>query len=191
MTVSAINPYQPPETPTSRLDGVPIDEINFRLSKRNLRHGQSHHLIRCRPWAVGGVSVFMISISLVVFSYAVLFVGSMAALLLMPIVMTLSALAYQSVIRKAQRLTEERMCQCGLVADADVKIIPHPDHLMVETISENNVKTVRWERSEVKRYRTPMGLMIVPEPYVFLFLPSRGQFDRITFQSILELFPGR
>ncbi|QDT09953.1 hypothetical protein [Planctomycetes bacterium K23_9] len=191
MTASAINPYQPPQSPTSRIDGVPIDEIRFVLSNRNLRHGQSHHLIRCRPWAVSLVSVVMIGISLVAFSYAVFFVGSFAALLLMPLLMGVSAWAYQVVIRQPQRATEQRMAECGLVAGAHVKVEPHPDHLIVETSNAADIKTVRWNRSVVKRYRTPLGLMIVPEPFVFLFLPSRGQFDRLTFQSILELFPHR
>ena len=127
----------------------------------------------------------MIAISLAIFSYCVYLTGPMYALVVMPVLLALSAWAYLAVINVPKKLTQERMDECGLIDGVVVTVQADGDHLTANV----GEKTVSWSRDAIKRYRTPQGLMIVPEQYVFLFLPRRGQFDRATFKSIMALFP--
>jgi hypothetical protein len=191
MVEPSANPYQPPRSATAHPSDISIDEIRFHLTKQNLRHGLSHHLIRCRPYAVTLVSVAMIVFSLAVFTYTVYLVGNSWALAVMPILLGLSALAYQSVVAKASRATSDRMAECGLVQGADVNISPSEDFIIVKTHSSKQDETLRWKRDEIKTYPTTLGFMIVPETYVFLFLPRKGQFDSVTYQAIKQLFKKR
>ncbi|NND96764.1 MAG: hypothetical protein HKN47_05475 [Pirellulaceae bacterium] len=184
-STASINPYQPPDTLSELVDVPPVESIVFQLTERNLNHGQSHHLIRCRPYPVVVVSLVMIAVSLVVFSYAVMFFGPVWALLIMPVLLAISALSYGAVIREPKRKTQQRMRECSLVAGAVVTIQVEPDEWIVRA----DDVTLRWQREQIKHYQTPRGLMIVPEKYVFLFLPRRGQFDRATYRSIVNLFP--
>ena len=188
---AAENPYQPPRSAATHPKDISLDEIRFHRTKQNLRHGQSHHLIRCRPYAVTLVSVAMIVFSLIVFSYTVYAVGNSWALAVMPVLLGMSALAYQSVIAKPSKATSDRMAECGLVQGADVSISPIDDFVVVKTHSSQQDETLKWKRNEIKSYRTPLGLMVVPETYVFLFLPRKGQFDPVTYQAIKQMFAKR
>ena len=113
-----LNPYQPPtatsvDEPTTLAEG-----FSFRLTRQNLRYGQSHHLIRCRPIQVTLVSIAMIAVSLVIFSYCVYLLGPEFVLVALPIWMGISALAYTAVTRQPKEATEQRMADCGLVEGA-------------------------------------------------------------------------
>ena len=182
---SAINPYQPP--PSGSSSPAELNAFEFRLTKRNLNYGQSHHLLRCRPVAAIVVSLIMIVISVVLFSYAVFLLGPVAALGLMPLLLGGAAVAYLWVMREPKLRTQERMNECGLLDGGFVTIHVEPDELVADI---EGVAT-RWPRENIKRYQTPRGLMIVPEQYVYFFLPRFGQFDRPTYRAIANLFPNK
>ena len=133
------------------------------------------------------VSIAMIAISLVTFSYAVWAMGPTSALSVMPILLLFSAVAYLAVIKEPRRLTEQRMANCGMVTGAEVRVDVDEETL----VAQIGDQTVKWPRDKITHYRTPRGLMLVPETFVYLFLPSRGQFDKQTYRAISKLFRGK
>ncbi|TWU41847.1 hypothetical protein [Novipirellula artificiosorum] len=176
-----MNPYEPSKAlptetaPVPFPDPGPID-VAFRVTRRDLRYAESQfvlklHLLRL---SLGSFAIILVS-SGIVAGLAMMghfVVGWIAA-------MILSATAYLALVHRSKMEIREQLVVHGLTPNARCNLRLRGDQLALATPTG----IYRWPRKGVTVHRTFRGLLLCPEPRIYLFVSKRSDFQNETYRT--------
>lgn len=180
MFENASNPYQPAAPEVVANDDASA-EVSFRLTQPLLRHAEAQYLLRWHSGRLLFGSLVMIAASCIGFWWALryntlLFAVTLAAAL------TLSALIYLAMIHHSKSQIRRQLGKHGLVRDAVCTVLLKDGCLQLSSPTG----TFRWPRSALRDYGTRKGMLICPEPLLFLFVPRQSDSSRQAFERLCQ-----
>jgi hypothetical protein len=179
MHANGINPYQPVILDSSpSADDVPC-EVNFRLTYALLYHGESQYLLHWHPRRLLFGSLLMIAVSCLIFFFSMQF-GTRAFLVGLIGSMVASSLIYLALIRTSKTKIRGRLWDYGLVNGATCTVVLDDKSLRLLTPG----KEFRWAKNAIKLYRTRKGLLLCPEPLLFVFVPKQSDSSPAAYNAL-------
>lgn len=173
-----VNPYQPVEVPREPL-GDSATEVNFRLTKSLLRHGEDHYLLHCYPRRLLFSSLAMIFASVAAILWASR-LGTIVFGITMGCTLTLSTLIYLALVHHAKIKIRTQLRERGLVRDTTCSVSTREEQFVLASSRGEH----RWPNDKLKVYRTPMGTLICPEPMFFVYVPRRNNSPREAYKAL-------
>lgn len=166
------NPYQPPPSIDDRLDPTVSTEVTFQLTDRLRRYAEAQYMLHWHPNRLLLSSLAMIigSLAVLILALAYTFVSFMLVLLF---VLLTAAAIYTALVYRTQRIVRLKLEEYGL--NGNEMITLHSDIEQLTLVSPRGSFT--WPNHQVKIYRTRRGLLICPEPLLFLFVPRESDFQ--------------
>ena len=176
-----LNPYQPPQTPIGQVDLDAKVEVSFQLNRQLRRHAEAQYLLHWRP------KLLLFSSLAMIFGSCVAFIAVPAPVLVtLMIVMVVSAAIYSSLVHRAKQQIRRRQQEHGLMSDGMITIESAPERTTLVAAGQVHV----WPSDRMNVYRTSQGVLLCPEPMLYLFVPKQtAQVDG--YQEWVELVRAR
>jgi hypothetical protein len=176
---NGINPYQPVVLESARTgDNVPC-EVSFRLTYALLYHGESQYLLHWHPRRLLFGSLLMIAVSCTIFFFSMQF-GTVAFVIGLIGSMIASSLIYSALVRDSKFRIRGRLWDHGLVHGATCTVVLDDKSLRLLTPSEE----FQWAKNAIKFYRTRKGLLLCPEPLLFVFVPKHNDSSPAAYNAL-------
>lgn len=176
---NGINPYQPVILDSSPSADDVLCEVSFHLTNALLYHGESQYLLHWHPRRLLFGSLLMIGVSCVIFFFSMQF-GTVAFVVGLIGSMIASSLIYLALIRVSKTKIRARLRDYGLVNGASCTVVLDDKQLRLVTPG----KEFQWAKSAIKLYRTGKGLLLCPEPLLFVFVPKQNDASREAFNLL-------
>ena len=180
MTQEPINPYQPVASLTDENEHG-LSEIQFQLTRRILRSGESKYLTHSSSNRRLIDSLVIIALSTMIFIVAVsygkyTFISSMI-MTLVGATFVFSALLHRSKIEARQNLS-----RYGMVDGAVCTVSMSAGDVTFTTPAGK----FHWPASSLKIYRTPKGHLLLPRERVFLIIPKANDSTRAEYKQLIK-----
>ncbi|EMI22736.1 membrane protein [Rhodopirellula maiorica SM1] len=168
-----VNPYQPVMTPENSVVADVDGDVHFAASQSQLRFAESQYLLRQHSFrlffgSLAMIACSMIAIALILwrfpnpFSFVAALIGTMVV----------SSGLYLAMVHKAKMKIREQLRTHGLVQDYQCTIRLDPDQVVLTS----PLGVYAWRNAKVKVYRTRKGVLLCPEPFLFVFVPKTSNF---------------
>ncbi len=181
------NPYQPPvERVAEASDSQAPIAVSFCTDKWLRAHARDQYLLHWHPLRLFIGSVVMILISGVCLFAAVPY-GITVFVPTMIVVMLASTGGYLALIRRTKKRLERRLDDFGLNND-------HPMTLQLDTdclTLHSRERTLQWPYDQLRIHRARRGMLICPEPLLFVFVPKRSDFPLGGYRQFVQELKSR
>lgn len=178
MTGYKLNPYRPVEIASDALDDSST-EVSFRLTKSLLRHGEDHYLLHWHPMRLLICSLAMIVASGAAFVWSSQ-VGFVAFHITLIAALTISTLIYLALVHRTKIKIRGRLHECGLIRDTACSVAAKDRQLVLTSSDGVHV----WPKRDLQIYRTPRGMLICPEPLLFIYVPRQNNSPKENYKSL-------
>ena len=177
----SVNPYQPVATPSDAVSAVAADgDVHFSSNQSQLRCAESQYLLRQQSFrlffgSLAMIACSMFAIALILwrfpnpFSFVAALVGTMV----------ISSFLYLAMVHSAKMKIREQLRTHGLVQDYQCTIRLDPDRVVLTS----PLGTYAWRNENVKVYRTRKGVLLCPEPFLFVFIAKTSDFKDATYSE--------
>ncbi|GAA5509320.1 hypothetical protein [Novipirellula caenicola] len=184
-----VNPYQPAATSPDAGDAALADgDVHFAASQSQLRFAESQYLLRQHSFrlffgslAMIACSMFAIALILWRFPNPFSFVASLIG------AMVVSSCLYLAMVHRTKMKIREQLRSHGLVQDYQCTIRLDPDQVVLTS----PLGVYAWRNENVRVYRTRKGVLLCPEPLLFVFVPKTSDFVDASYNEFRKRLFGR
>jgi len=180
MTQDPINPYQPVASLTDKNEHD-LAEIQFQLTRRILRSGESKYLIHSSSNGRLISSLALISLSTLVF-IAVQAYGIYTFITSMIVTLGGAAFVYSALLHRSKIEARQNLIRYGMVDGAACTVSMSAGQLTFTTPAGK----FHWPASNLKIYRTPKGHLLLPHERVFLIIPKANDSTRAEYKQLIK-----
>ena len=181
------NPYQPPvERMVERSDRHAAFAVTFCTDAWLRAHARDQYLLHTHPLRLFIGSVVMILISGVCLFAAVPY-GVTVFVPTMIIVMLASTGGYLALIRGTKKRLGGRLDEFGLNDDRPMTLQLDADQLTLHATDQ----TFHWPYDRLRIHRARRGLLVCPEPLLFVFVPKRSDFPLGGYRQFVQELKSR
>jgi hypothetical protein len=181
------NPYHPPaERVIEASDSDAPLAVTFCTDTWLRTHARDQYLLHWHPFRLFIGSVVMIFISGICLFSAVPY-GVTVFVPTMFIVMLAATGGYLALIRGSKKRLEQRLSEFGLNNDEPMTIHLDPDQLTLESVE----RTFHWPYERLRIHRARRGLLVCPEPLLFIFVPKRSDFPLGGYRQFVQELKSR
>lgn len=180
MTQEPTNPYQPVASLTDENEHGK-SEIQFQLTRRILRTGESRYVIYASSNRRLIASLAIITLSTILFIAALpygihTFITSM--------IMTLvgAAFVYSALLYRSRIEARQNLIQYGMVDGATCIVSMSAGQVTFTTPAGK----FHWPASELRIYRIPRGHLLLPRERVFLMIPKANDSTRAAYKQLIK-----
>lgn len=185
MDQSHLNPYQPCQPADWKPDLIEDSlaaAVSFRLTLSMLRHGEAQYLLHYHATRLM-IGSLLIILANVLFFILSLSLGPLVFPASLPIALTVSALAYLALVHRSKARIREQLHDHGLLGDVGCSVLLNDQQLTLTTPGGR----YQWPAHEITSYRTRRGLLLCPQPLLFILVPKRNESSPSAFQSLLKI----
>ncbi len=175
-----VNPYRPVEIASEPLDDS-ATEVNFRLSRSLLRHGEDHFLLHWHPMRLLFCSLAMIFASGAAFVWSSR-AGFVAFHVTLILALSISTVIYLALVHRTKMKIRGRLREHGLIRDTACSVAAKEGHLVLTS----SAGVHRWPKDGLQIYRTPRGILICPEPLMFVYVPRRNNSPKAAYKALRQ-----
>ncbi|MFG0261531.1 MAG: hypothetical protein ACF788_03995 [Novipirellula sp. JB048] len=182
------NPYQPVVPPSDATQHVDDQDVYFSVTRSQWRFAESQFLLNRYAYRLSFLSLVMIvgAVAAIVMVLAH-FPSPLSFVVVLLASMGLSTCLYLAMLHHAKVRLRQRQIEHGLQRDVPCSIRLDSDRLWLSTPLGIYV----WQRAGLKTYRTRKGLLVCPEPFLFVFLPKASDFQNGDYKAFrARLFGG-
>ncbi|WP_372723324.1 hypothetical protein [Novipirellula sp.] len=177
----SVNPYQPVATPADAVAAALADgDVHFAASQSQLRFAESQYLLRQHSFrlffgSLAMIACSMFAIALILwrfpnpFSFVAALVGAMVV----------SSCLYLAMVHRTKMKIREQLRTHGLVQDYQCTIRLDPGQVVLAS----PLGTYAWQNEDVKVYRTRKGVLLCPEPFLFIFVAKASEFKDASYSE--------
>ncbi|TWU02347.1 hypothetical protein [Stieleria varia] len=171
----SLNPYAAPSdlASTAAYSGDMPRRIDVDVTERHLRYAEKHYLLH---WHSGRLT--LLSILAIVGGSGLSIWLQVKNIVPLPITQSglalVTALAYWSVVRHSKVKTRQQLTEHGILPGANCELIFNTDRGTISMV--NSSGRYEWRAGEVDLCNTLDGLMVCPEPYLYVFVPKQTDF---------------
>lgn len=180
MTTHPINPYQPAAA-VSEKNSDSITEIQFRLTTRLLRYGESKYLIHAYSRRLMLGSLLSIFLSTLIFVVAV-YSGTVSFLTAFVGTMIATTAIYLALVRSAKITIRENLKRHGMSDGAACSVTMQAGTVVIHTPTG----VYRWVAEKLKTYRTQKGQLLLPREPIFLIIPKVNESTRAEYKELIK-----
>ena len=182
-----LNPYQPPdERVVEQSDRNARFAVTFCTDNWLRAHARDQYLLHWHPLRLFIGSVVMILISGVCL-FAAVPLGVTVFVPTMIIVMLASTGGYLAMIRGTKKRLQQRLDDFGFNDDRPMTLELDPDHLTLHSTE----RTFHWPYDQLRIHRTRRGLLVCPEPLLYVFVPKRSDFPLGGYRQFVQMLKSR
>ncbi len=180
------NPYQPPSIGGGNPDSSGPTEVTFQLTRPLRRHAEANYLLHWHPNRLlfGSLGLIALSVAVMIFSFRF---SSAAFLPTLAGVMAMSAAIYGLLVRQTKVHVRRRLQEHGLSNEEPITLTS--DARQTRLVSSTG--TYVWPNQRLSIYRTRRGLLICPEPYLFVFVPKRAEVPFGSYKQFVKVMRTR
>ena len=171
----AINPYAPPASVVDDSEDLQIPrEIHFQIESEHQNYAERHFLLHQHS---GGLT--LLSVVAIFGGTATTVFLSMRGIL--PIIMGqailagLTSMVYLGIVAKSKLAARAKMRKYGVTAGIHCRLRIQPEDNLLVIHASGSEWT--WPLSNTSLCGTLRGLIICPEPFLYLFLPKDTDFE--------------
>jgi len=180
MTQDPINTYQPVASVAHESEHT-LSEIQFRLTRRILRAGESKYLTHSSSNRRIIDSLVIIALSTVIFIVALSY-GKYPFITSLFMTLWGAALVYSALLRRSKIECRENLSRYGMVDGAVCTVFMSAGQVTLTT----PVGTFHWLTNNLKIYRTPKGHVLLPRERVFLIIPKTNDSTRAEYKQLIK-----
>lgn len=184
--VSNVNPYAPVEVTERALADDAESCVEFALKQWELQKAEEQFLLRKYITRLSVGSIVMIILSLFVMATAIPR-GELALLVAVVASMTASAVVYLGLIHRPKKLLRSRLPNFGVQSGADCRVRSGPEHFEFSSPAGD----FRWPNRSLRRHRSSHGILVWPDPTMFIFIPKSGRFVDEDYKSFWKRIVSR
>jgi hypothetical protein len=180
MNSNQVNPYRPVEIVSQPLDDN-ATEVSFRITKSLLRHGEDHFLLHWHPMRLLFCSLAMIFASGAAFVWSSR-VGFVTFHVTLIAALSISTVIYLALVHRTKMKIRGRLRDHGLIRDTACSVAAENRQLVLT----GSGGVHRWPKDDLQIYRTPRGILICPEPLMFVYVPRRNNSPEEAYAALRE-----
>lgn len=186
MMQGKVNPYQPVEVVSEPLALDGISEARAHLTRSQWKDAEAQYLLHWHPIRLIVGSLLMIAGSVLVIHWALRFplIGVALAVL---ISMAISAVIYLSLVHHSKQQLRSRLRQFGLIDGAEFTVRSEPEQLILNSATG----TYLWPNNRLKMYWAKSGILLCPEPLLFVYLPKVSDFQHEDYKTFAKRMAAR
>lgn len=178
--MNELNPYAPVEVVNGPLDDE-ATEITFRLTKSAMRHGVDHYLLHWHPLRL------LLSSLAMIFASAAAFVWSMTRGMItfqatLVITLSVSTVIYLALVHRSKMKIRAKLREHGLITNTSCTVAAEDDEMVLKSSNGEH----RWPKKEVQVYRTPRGMILCPDVFLFVYVPRRNNSPKAAYRALRE-----
>lgn len=180
MTQDPINPYQPVASVTDENEHG-LSEIQFELTRRILRSGESKYLTHSSSNRRLITSLVIIALSTMIFIVALSY-GEYTFITSMMMTMGGAAFVYSALLRQSKIEARQNLSRYGMVDGAVCTVSMSAGQVTFTTPAGK----FHWPAFSLKIYRTPKGHLLLPPERVFLIIPKANDSTRAEYKQLIK-----
>jgi hypothetical protein len=185
-TDQRLNPYQPPQSAVGEIDLSAPTQVSFQLNRRLRRHAEAQYLLHWRPKLMLFSSLAMILVSCIAILVSFISIPeSFPAVFLAALL--ISAAIYLALVHHAKRQVRRRQYDHGLTTGEMISLESDSARTTLLAGGQRYV----WPNDQLSVYATPRGLLICPEPFLYLFIPKKSSFQLESYKQFAKLITSR
>ncbi|WP_442509537.1 hypothetical protein SH528x_001116 [Novipirellula sp. SH528] len=180
----SVNPYQPVAAPSdvvaAAAHAAADGDVHFSSNQSQLRFAESQFLLRQQSFrlffgSLAMIACSMFAIALILwrfpnpFSFVAALIGAMV----------ISTCLYLAMVHSAKMKIREQLLTHGLVQDYQCTIRLDPDQVVLTS----PLGIYAWRNANVKVYRTRKGVLLCPEPFLFVFIAKTSDFKDASYSE--------
>ena len=183
-----VNPYQPPgEIPSDQAVDLDAEvSVEFESTQANRQHAIDQYLLHWHPHRLLWTSLLMIGASTLLF-FRMAQYGSWSILVAGPAVGIVAGVIYRLLVRHSKRRIRQRLSDSGL--DVDGPMTLNNDATEVRLVTPD--QEFSWPNEQVKAYTSEVGLLLCPEPLMFVFVPKKSDFQTVDYKRFVTMIKSR
>ena len=182
-----LNPYRPPPPSTfGEFDLSAPTEVAFQLTPQLRRHAEAQFLLHWRPKMMLFSSLAMIAGSCAILIFAMVLMPA-SILPTMVCVLAISAAIYSAMVHETKKRLRSRQQAHGLSGNEMLTL--QSDSERTTLVSSGQI--YRWPNHQLKIYPTRRGLLICPEPLLFVFIPKKSSFQVDSYRRFVKVIESR
>lgn len=187
MEVPTTNPYQPPSELAGERDLLRDGtEVAFRVDARQLRYATDQYLLHWHPKRLLFGSLAMIFVSFACLFGSVEY-GIVSFVPTLISVMLGSAGVYSLLVLQTRRRIQHRVREHGFDKGEVMTLQFDADRCKLDHAG----RTYTWPRDQIRTYRSRRGLLICPEPFLFVFVPKKSEFQAGSYNQFVKRIRSR
>ena len=176
----SINPYQP-SVAVSENNAGPVSEIQFRLTQRILRYGESKYLIHCYSIRLMLGSMLIIAVSTVIFIVTV-YLGALSFFTSLVGTMIAATTVYLALVHHAKTEIRQNLKQYGMEDGAVCSVTLREGSVIINTPTG----LYDWPAAKLRSYKTQKGQLLLPRESIFLIIPKVNESTRAEYKRLVK-----